>query len=188
MKFSNLTASRIELTELNLDGLVDFFEYSKKPSLYKYFEFEPQETIDESRKYLKKLIQRAESENAHYWYIKLTESKKVIGTFGVHDIDWRKKSAEISYGISPDYQRKGYFAEILRIVLGYLFLDCEFHRVFATTRFDNVPSVRGLEGIGMVKEGTLRDYYLSFDNSRHDAVVLSILKPEYIKTMNRSNK
>jgi len=124
-------------------------------------------------------MKRSELENAHYWFISLTKPEKVIGSFGVHDIDWRKKNAEISYGLSPDYWGEGYFGETLKVALKYLFNEQKFHRIFATTRSDNLPSIKALERAGFQKEATLRDFYLSYDGTRHNAAVLSILKPEY---------
>ena len=116
MCFSDLKGNRIILSSIDKSGLDDMYEYSKNPLLYKYLEFEPQKSINETRDYLIKLISRSNVDNAHYWFIRLTENRKVIGTFGVHDIDWRKQSAEISYGISPDYWGKGHIFEATGLV------------------------------------------------------------------------
>ena len=179
MCFPDLKGNRIILSSLDKSGLDDMYEYSKNPLLYKYLEFEPHKSINETRDYLLKLISRSNVNNAHYWFIRLTENRKVIGTFGVHDIDFRKGMAEISYGISPAYWSKGYFKEVLKIVLDFLFFSKKFHRIFATTRFDNLPSIKGLEKLGFKKEATLRDFYLSSDGNYYDAVILAILKHEY---------
>lgn len=180
MRFPELCGKRIKLCELSLSGLTDMYEYSKNPLLYKYLEFEPQKSIEETEVYLRKLLTRSEAENAHYWFIRLIESNEIIGTFGVHDIDQRKKNAEISYGISPDYWGKGYFTETLEVVLDYIFIDCGFYRVNATTRSDNIASTKGLERVGFQREGILRGYYLSHNGKRYDAAILAILQHEYI--------
>ena len=111
--------------------------------------------------------------------MKLSEEDKIIGTFGVHDFDWRKRIGEVSYGISPDYTRRGFFTEALRRVLDYCFNDLEFYRVSATTRADNIASIKGLEKCGLSHEGVQRKYYLNTDGSRYDAVNLAILRNEY---------
>lgn len=185
MKFPDLFGTRIKLIQLSEDGLSDMYEYSKNPLLYRYLEFEPQKTIEDTTEYLHKLIKRSGAENAHYWFISLIHNNKIIGSIGVHDIDWRKGNAEISYGLSPDSWGKGYFNEMLQIILKYLFVDKGFYRIYATTRFDNEPSIRALRKVGFQKEGTLRDYYLSKDGKRYDAVILAILKNEYNKEGNK---
>ncbi len=179
MTFPELIGERIKLVELAEDGLGDLFEYSKNYLLYKYFELKPIKTIGETKAYLQKLLHRNESENAHYWFIHLISSNKIIGSFGVHDIDWRKKDAEISYGLSPEYWSKGYFCETLKIVLQYLFNILDFHRVCAITRSDNAPSIKGLEKVGFQKEGVLREYYLSHDAKRYDATIMAIINIDF---------
>ena len=179
MNFPHLSGPRIKLIDLSESCLEDMFEYSKNPLLYRYLEFEPQKTMDETKTYLHKLMQRSAVPSGHYWFIRLIKTGKVIGSFGVHDIDWRKKNAEISYGLSPDHWGQGYFQETIQVALKYLFKERGFHRICATTRADNFPSIRSLEKAGLRNEGTLRDYYLSHNGNRHDAVVLAILKSEY---------
>jgi|TARA_B100001971_G_C18003110_1_gene438370 ribosomal-protein-alanine N-acetyltransferase len=179
--FQELESERLKLTGLDESGLDDMHEYSVNPLLYKYFEFEPLKTKEETEKYLKKLIKRSQSETCHYWFIRLKDSGKVIGTFGVREIDLGRKNAEISYGLSPDYWGRGYFSEALNLVLDFLFNAQDFHRIFAKTQDDNLASIKSLEKIGFKNEGVMREFYLSHDGKRHDAVLLSILKPEFIK-------
>ena len=159
---------------------MDMYEYSKNPSFYKHMEYESHQSIEETRQYLKKLIGRSCSDSGHYWFIFQKVERKIIGTFGLLNIDRRKGSAEIGYGISPDYWGHGYFRETLIMVLKYLFLQLGFHRVSAITQVDNLASIKGLEKVGFRKEGIMRDYYLSLkDSRRYDAVMLSILKGEF---------
>ena len=176
MCFPDLKGNRIILSSIDKSGLDDMYEYSKNPLLYKYLEFEPQKSINETRDYLIKLISRSNVDNAHYWFIRLTENRKVIGTFGVHDIDWRKQSAEISYGISPDYWGKGHIFEATGLVLEYCFETLNMERINAVTRKDNLPSISVLKTAGFEIEGNLREYYLKYDKTRHDAAILGLLK------------
>ncbi len=176
---AELLGQRLFLAPLDDGGLDDFFEYSQIEDFYKYLEFPPQRSIEESGAYLKRLMTRSNADNAHYWFIRVKDTHKVIGTIGVHSIDFRKGDAEIGYGISPRYWGKGYFKEVVRLVLDFLFLQMEFHRVIATTRQDNTPSIRGLKKLGFRIEGCLREYYLSYDGQRHDAVILGLLRCDY---------
>ena len=181
MKFIDLESERLNLIKLGMFGLDDMHEYSTKEEVYTYLEFPPHKTKNETKLYLRKLLRRSELDNAHYWFVKLSEEDKIIGTFGVHDIDWRKKIGEVSYGISPDYSQRGFFSEALKTVLEFCFNELEFHRVCATTRFDNIGSVKGLKKLGFIEEGTLRDFYLSFDGRRYDALILAILRKNFLE-------
>lgn len=179
--FSELVSQRLKLTKINKSGLLEMYEYSKNPLLYTYLEFTPQKTLEETNKYLQKLINRNESENNFYWFIRLRETDKIIGTFGVINIDWRKKDAEIGYGISPEHWNKGYFKEVLEIILEELFVTNKFHRICAKSQSDNYPSIKGLKSAGFEEEGTMREYYYSSGKKRHDAIMLSILEKDYDK-------
>lgn len=164
---------------LSDNGLSDMYEYSKDARLYQFLEFPPHRTLDDTKQYLEKLKNRSTSGTGYYWFVQLLSSSKLIGTFGVHSIDWRKQAAEIGYGIAPAYWHRGYFDEALQLVLEHLFESLGFHRVTATTAYDNVASIKALERRGFVKEGVLRDFYLSYQGKRYDAVLMSLLKPEY---------
>jgi RimJ/RimL family protein N-acetyltransferase len=177
--FPALSGERLELVALSDEGLPDMFAYSQDPRFYRFLEFEPHQTIDDTRQYLDRLRERSAGGNAYYWFVRRKADAKMIGTFGVHSIDWRKRSGEIGYGIAASEWGHGYFAEALQIGLRHLFATLEFHRVSATTPVENAASVRALLRAGFVQEGVLRDYYLSAAGRRYDAAVLALLAPEY---------
>ena len=60
-------------------------------------------------------------------------NSRVIGSIGVHDINLRTMSCEISYGVSPIYWGKGIFVDTLNILLKDLFIRKNFNRVQAIT-------------------------------------------------------
>lgn len=190
MKFENLIGERIDLVDLlevGEKGLEDMYEYSREPSFYRYMEYEHHMSMNETRAYMHKLFERSRAETWHYWFIRLKESWKIIGTLGLLNIDLRKGSCEIGYGISPHYWRKGLFSESLTLVLSYLFQKLNFCRVSAITEFENLPSIKALEKHGFKKEGVMREYYLSSkDGKRYDAVMLGLLRREFINPKRNS--
>ncbi|HCJ65792.1 MAG TPA: hypothetical protein DHV62_00310 [Elusimicrobia bacterium] len=181
MVFANLRGKRINLIPISKDGLADMHEYSIKSEFYRYLEYKPFKTVEETKRYLEKLIEITKSKTGHYWFIVLKGENKIIGTFGVVNIDRKRRSAEIGYGVSPAYWGQGYFSEALMMVLKHLFIDLRFHRIFAKTRPDNLASIEGLEKAGLKKEGVMRDFYLSSNGRRYDAAVFSILRDEFLK-------
>lgn len=188
MEFIELHGPRVSLVKLHEQGLADMHAYSLNPLLYTYLEFPPHKTLDDTRRYLQKLIARSAHPAAHYWFIQLRPTEKIIGSFGLQHVDSRKGSAEIGYGVSPDYGGMGYFNEALCLVLDHLFKDLGFHRIAAITQSDNTPSIRGLKKVGFVHEGTMRDYYLSeVDGVRRDAYIMGLLAHEYQPTTQTSH-
>lgn len=182
-----LKGERISLVKLDDRFIDDMFEYSKNPAFYSYMGLAPVKTIDEMRTYLDKILGRVRQGNAIYWAIVLNGSNKMIGTFGVVDIDMNSQKAEIGYGLSPDHWHKGYFREALFLILRHCFETIGLKRVSALTMTGNMGSVKGLEQVGFRREGVLRQHYRKIDGSRHDAELFSILKDEFISLERKKN-
>ena len=170
-----LKGERVLLKPVSLDGLGDFHEYSMYKELYDHFEFSEFKDISESREYLKKMINRSESSEQQFWFIEEIQSKKVIGSFGVHSLDEYRGSVEIGYGLSPHYWGKGYFQESADVILDYIFNNLFLHRVVARTSKSNKASVKALEKIGFKLEGVMKDYYRKHDGQWFDAVLMAKL-------------
>jgi len=186
MDFTELKGNRIKLMEIGYYGLEDMHEYSVDPLFTRYFEYETTDNINGTEKILEKFIKRSNKETGFYWFIKLMGVNKIIGTFGLNDIDQRKGSVEIGYGISPKYWGKGYFKEALILILKFIFIENNFNRVWAKTQSNNIPSINGLTNLGFKQEGVMRDYYLSYTGKRHDALLLSMLRHEFLEKIHEN--
>ncbi len=53
------------------------------------------------------------------------------------------------WGILPEYQRQGYATEAGQAIINYLFQEWSVKQVVATTEFDNIPSQKSMEKLGM---------------------------------------
>jgi RimJ/RimL family protein N-acetyltransferase len=53
------------------------------------------------------------------------------------------------WAIDPTYHRKGYAPEAARVVMEYLFIHDKIGRIIATTGYDNLPSQKVMEKLGM---------------------------------------
>jgi ribosomal-protein-alanine N-acetyltransferase len=87
-------------------------------------------------------------------------------------------SMTIGYAIEPSEQGKGYGTEALQLMLDYLFLSKEIHRVQANTDPDNKVSQHLLEKMDFKKEGVSRK--ISFVRGQwRDECHYSILREEW---------
>ena len=187
MHFADLRSDRLELTEIGLYGLQDMLAYSSDPRFYRYFESGPHRDPGETQAYLEKLIRISSEPTGHYWFIRLLAEKKIIGTVGVVGIDEARAVAEIGYGLAPDHWGRGYFSETLSTVLRHLFVDRNLHRIWAKVQSDNISSIRGLANARFVREGVLREFYKDSHGTRHDAVVFSMLRREFLAASQRDS-
>jgi ribosomal-protein-alanine N-acetyltransferase len=170
-----ISSKIISLEPISMAGLDDFHEYSVKPELYKYFEIAQFQLLEESEAYLQKLIDRAETPYAQYWFIKLNKNDKVIGSIGIHSFNANRNSVEIGYAISPSYWGKGYFREALKLTIEYVFNDLCLHRIVAITSALNSSSISGLEKFGFLKEAIMQDYYRDFEGKWFDAALMALI-------------
>lgn len=179
---------RIALIPLCMNMACDIHDYSMDARFFEFLEFGPNKTLPQTQEYIKKLLERIENENAHYWGIFLKCENKVIGTIGATSFDGLRNSVEIGYGINPQYWGMGYFKESLNLVCKILFTHFEIHRIYAKTDYRNISSIKGLSALGFTKEGELRNFYKYPNGQRANACMLSILKPEFdIQQENTTN-
>ena len=112
------------------------------------FEGYPGITWENGREHLKYHLGSEE-----FYAIELTESGKVIGNIYCGNRDFGAK--EIGYIVNKRYQRQGYAAEALSVVIAQAFREGA-HRVYAEYDLRNVPSWKLLKKVGMKREAYFR--------------------------------
>ena len=172
---TTFSSDRLCIEPISIAYLPDFHEYSLKPELYKYLEFDPFTTLEQSKKYLQKLLARSNSSLCQYWFIRLPEEDKVVGSIGLHSLNVNRKSVEIGYGISPDYWGRGIFTSAANILIDHCFLSLRLRRISAVTHSENLGSIKGLSKLGFNQEGRLCDYYCDTSGNWSDAILLALL-------------
>lgn len=68
------------------------------------------------------------------------------------------QTAQIGYWLGERYARQGFARASVKAVTRFCFETLGLHRVEAAVQADNVRSIRLLETVGFVKEGTARGY------------------------------
>jgi len=126
--FPTLETSHLRLIELSYEHLDDLFLMRHNIKMHEYTDTKPDETIEETRNYIQRMIMGVEENKWIIWAIEHKLAKKVIGTISIWNII--DNCAELGYGIIPDYQGYGYMKEALLVVvkfglnnLGLLYLD-----------------------------------------------------------------
>jgi [ribosomal protein S5]-alanine N-acetyltransferase len=115
------------------------------------------------------------------WGIKVKENQKIIGTVGLNGLQLKNKRAEIGYELHPDYWRMGLSSEAIKEVIRFSFTQLDLYRIGAVVYPENEASINLLLNLSFTKEGLLRGY-INQNEQFHDTYVLSLLKPEWIKS------
>jgi len=167
-KFSNTlpeieSESDIYFEHFSMDGLKEMHQYSKDERLYEFFEFDPFKTIDETKAYIEKLLDRMSGEpserNAMYWFVRRKSDHRLVGTAALVNLNYARQSIEWGYGIDPELWGNGYVLQIQEILKHFVFEILELNRLHGITMVTNERTIQSVLASGMKQEGVLRGFY-----------------------------
>ena len=105
------------------------------------------------------------------------ESKQMIGSLTLRDINRKNANAELEFWIGQPWQRQGYASEALREALKFAFERLELHRIYAYHFSDDQASAQFLIKHGFHLEGTLRDAVRKTSNFQDVSLSAIIAEP-----------
>ena len=123
----------------------------------------------------------AKDEHAVAFGIVLRETDRLIGTTGLHDLEFRNRHAQfgISLGDKNEWG-KGYGTEATRLMLGHAFATLNLNRVWLHVYEYNQRGMRSYEKVGFRREGVLRQD--TFRDGRYwDTIAMGLLREEWKK-------
>ncbi len=97
--------------------------------------------------------------------------------------DWRPGDQTINFRIllGAAGRGRGLGGEATELVLTHAFTGSDIHRVELEVFANNPRALRTYERAGFVVEGRRRDAFV-FDGARIDAITMSVLRPEWVRT------
>jgi [ribosomal protein S5]-alanine N-acetyltransferase len=130
------------------------------PEVTRYHNMPTLTTPAEARLALERLAQRYAARDTIRWAIELVEPDEsaMIGTVGLLRFDFEHRRAEIGYEIARRCWNQGLATEAVAAIVRYGFSVMELHRIGAGVLPGNDASVRVLQKLGFLEEGTRRDY------------------------------
>jgi ribosomal-protein-alanine N-acetyltransferase len=162
--FPALETERLMLREMTLSDKDDLFTMRADPLMHVYTDTKPDESVEQTSVFIGKMLKGVAENRWIMWAIEHKGTNRVIGLVGIWNIDETKKTAELSYGIAPAYQGKGYMAEALTCALTFGFQSMQLAALEAYTGTDNTPSRKLLEGLRFQQVDQVDD--LSEDGKR----------------------
>ena len=105
-------------------------------------------------------------------------SEGLIGSIGVRVASVSERQGSFGCELDPRHWGRGYAREAARAAIGYGFRELGLHRIYAETLEENAAAIRLAEGLGMRREGTLRENR-RFGGRWRNTTILSVLEPEW---------
>lgn len=111
----------------------------------------------------------------HRLHLFLKEPLTLIGSSGMHEIDWSVPKVELGYWIRTPYQGNGYVTEAVGEITRYALEDLGMNRVEIRMGSTNMKSRAVPERLGFTFEGTLRNDDRHMDGTlRHTCIYARI--------------
>jgi len=175
-----ITSDRLILRRFTHDDIPDILDVVTDPSVARET---PEIPHDEE-----KLVGYVDGQNALAAFetkkcfdlaIERRSDGRVIGLVSL--VNDGHRQAEIGWALGIDHRRQGYATEAASALVASAIERHDFHRVSASTTFDNDPSWRVMERIGMRKEAHLRQAAppAKAGGPWHDRVIYAILAEEW---------
>jgi RimJ/RimL family protein N-acetyltransferase len=115
-----------------------------------------------------------------------TAAGRLIGSCGLYEIFWPGRRAELRIMLGePDEHGKGHGTRATRMLVEYAFRRANMEVVHLGVNADNEAGVRAYEKAGFVQEGRRRRFVYA-DGAYHDAIVMSILRDEFLASLEAS--
>ncbi|MEP6952949.1 MAG: GNAT family protein [Solirubrobacteraceae bacterium] len=121
------------------------------------------------------VVHAATGDGAHY---AILEEGRIVGTVGLHRVDWRNAATSIGYWLAHDAQGRGLITRSVAALLEHAFDALDLYRVEIRAAPDNARSRAVPERLGFVQEGILRGSERHADRFG-DLVVYGMLAPDW---------
>ncbi len=99
-------------------------------------------------KWLSRKIKAYSQEKPQEFNLGIEISGELIGSVGLHKINYRTKTAVVGYWIGESYWGRGYTSRALKDFLKIVSQKWGLKKIEAVTLADNIPSQRVLEKVG----------------------------------------
>lgn len=143
--FPDIETKNLILRKMIYNDISDLFEMRKDSRMNEYIDTKLDENINETKAYIDKMNIGVDENKWIVWAIEHKQSKKVIGSICIWNINIELENGELGYGIIPGYQGQGLMREASLSVIEYGFNVMKLKAVDAYTEEHNVKSINLLE-------------------------------------------
>ncbi|MBW4719427.1 GNAT family N-acetyltransferase [Saccharothrix sp. SC076] len=103
---------------------------------------------------------------------------ELVGSLSAFGVDARAGRFGYGIGIGREHQRRGYAAEAVVLLLGFMFGERRMHKCEVSVHAFNEASIALHEKLGFRREGVLRDHEF-FAGRHHDVVLFGLTAAEF---------
>lgn len=153
--FPLLESEHLILRKMTLADKQPLFQIRSDSRMHTHTDTKPDATLRDTEAYIERMLKGIEDSRWIIWAIEHKPSQAVIGTISIWNIDVPKMTAELAYGIVPEFQGQGLMKEALKQVISFGFQTLRLNTLEAYTEQSNLPSRKLLETCGFQETGQI---------------------------------
>lgn len=153
-----LQTKRLLISPISFSDLDDIHALHSLPETDRYNTLGIPKNLKQTENIVQGWIENNHKEQNSNFTLKIESNtnKDFIGLIALNLGKPKFKIAEVWYKLHPDFWNNGYATEALHKVLEFGFRELGLHRIEAGCAVDNIGSIKVLEKVGMIKEGSKR--------------------------------
>lgn len=101
------------------------------------------------------------------------QTGQIVGSSGLHHIDWQTRKFEIGYWVRTSCQQQGYVTEAVHAITNFAIQELQANRIQIRCDLHNVRSAKVAERCGFTLEGILRNETRDVDGSLRNTMIFS---------------
>lgn len=154
--FPIIITERLNLRKILLTDLDRVHYFRSDKEINKYIKREPQ-TREMTIAHIEEITAALKTDKSVTWGITTKDSNVLIGSICLWNFSEDRKTAEVGYGLDPEFQGKGIMSEALKAVLDFGLNQKGFQTIEAYTDYRNIPSKKLLKQHGFIPREGIKD-------------------------------
>ena len=179
-KIGEIETERLLLRPFALNDANEVFrEWASHKNVTEYLTWNAHGSISETKAFLLDMISNYERDGIYCWGILNKDEDLLIGSISAKITDERSKIAELGYVVGERFWNMGYGSEALRAVCDYMLYDANMNRLEGFCSVKNPASGRVMQKAGLVKEGHMRQKYITGKGEYQDSDFYGLVKKDF---------
>lgn len=170
--------ARVRVRWLHSGDVPQLFEIFSDPVVTAFWSSPPMPGVADAELLLAEIHRLFHRRELFQWGVARTHDDKVIGTCTLAGLDPDNRRAELGFALGSAHWGQGLMTEALNLLVDAAFTGLNLHRLEADVDPGNTRSLALLERFGFLREGYLRERWLTLGEPR-DTVFLGLLAREW---------
>ena len=177
--FPELTTERFSLQEFKEEDQAFVFKGLSHPQVIPYYGVSYQ-TFEAAKAQMDFYRDMQVNDTGTWWKIVNKDKGEKVGAVGFNNFNKQHNRTELGYWLLPEFWGQGIIAEVLPVVIDFIFHQKGVHRIEALVETGNVASEKVLKRLGFTYEGCMRnceiknEHYISLS-------IFSLLSTDVLK-------